>query len=150
MTDVKTLAKDLTKEAPRSPRERIHGYSVIARMIDKCRADIAGTKGEFHFDCPVDNMLFGFKGLKGADVREFIATGASDEEIATYVDTHGEPKTAEEIKAWADGTDAYTTHGDPEKGAWFDGECARLGLDPAKATLWDMLEADDKTIGKTA
>ena len=150
MADVKTLAKDLTKEPPRSPRERIHGYAVMARMIDKCRADIAGTKGEFHFDCPVDNMLFGFKGLKGADVREFIATGASDEEIANYIDTHGTPKTADEIKAWADSTDKNTPHGDPEKGAWFDGECVRLGLDPATSSLWDMLEADDKTIGKTA
>jgi hypothetical protein len=29
------IAKDLTKEAPRSPRTRIGDYALMARMIDK-------------------------------------------------------------------------------------------------------------------
>ena len=37
-----------------------------------------------------------------------------------------------------------TMHGDPEKGEWFDGEVRKLGLDPAKTTLFDWLEADDR------
>jgi hypothetical protein len=37
-----------------------------------------------------------------------------------------------------------TMHGDPEKGQYFDGECKKLGLDPAKTSVFDWLEADDR------
>ena len=33
-------------------------------MADKGRAVIAGTAGDFNFDCPLDNYLF-VKGVKG-------------------------------------------------------------------------------------
>jgi hypothetical protein len=39
-------AKDLTREPPRSPRVRLGGYVIMARMIDKGRATINGTNGE--------------------------------------------------------------------------------------------------------
>ena len=48
--------KDLTKEAPRSPRVRIGGYAILARTYDKCRALLWGNIGEYHFDCPLDNI----------------------------------------------------------------------------------------------
>ena len=50
-----TTAKDLSKVAPTSPRVRTGGYAILARMADKGRADIAGTVGEYHFNCPLDN-----------------------------------------------------------------------------------------------
>lgn len=51
-------AKDLSKEPPASPRVRTGGYAVLARMADKGRAEIAGTAGDYHFACPLDNCLF--------------------------------------------------------------------------------------------
>lgn len=140
--------KDLTKVAPRSAYERIGGFAIIARTIDKCQALLAGNIGEFHFDCPLDNMLFSFKGIKGADFKAYVAEGHTDEEIAEWVKKSGTPKTDEEIKAWSDAFKSdfsYTT--DPAKKDWFIGECTKLGLDPEKTTLFDMLDADDKTIG---
>ena len=74
----KVTGKDLTREAPRSPRIRVGGYAILGRTIDKCRALVAGNIGEYHFDCPLDNMLFGFKGVKGDDVKAQIEQGASD------------------------------------------------------------------------
>ena len=71
-----TTVRDLTREAPRSPRIRIGGYAILARMADKGRAFLNGTAGEYHFDCPVDNMLFGFKGVKGDVFRTQIEQGA--------------------------------------------------------------------------
>lgn len=62
-TNPKLLAKDLTKEYPRSPRETLAGYVIAARMLDKCRAVVAGTAGEYHFDCPLDNQFLGFTGI---------------------------------------------------------------------------------------
>ena len=137
-------AKDLTKEAPTSPRHRTGGYALLARMTDKARADIVGKIGDYHTDCPLDHYLLDWKGVKYAEVRKALEGGATDEEIAAYLDSHGTPKTPAEIQAWSGEMEKATMHGDPEKGGYFDGECARLGLDPAKATVFDWLEADDR------
>jgi len=136
--------KDLTKEAPRSPRIRIGGYAILGRTIDKCRALVAGNIGEYHFDCPLDNTLFGFKGVKGADFKAQIENGASDQQMAEWLDANGEKKTPEEIKRWSDEVEAASLYNDPEKREYFAEECQKLGLDPAKTPTFDWLEADDK------
>ena len=54
--NVGSLAKDLAVECPRSPHETLGGFVIAARALDKCRADIAGTIGEYHYDCPLDKV----------------------------------------------------------------------------------------------
>lgn len=141
---VSTVARDLRQEPPRSPRERIHGYSILARMADKGRAVLNGTAGEYHFNCPVDNLLFGFKGVDGEQVRQLLASGASDEEVANWLDAHGARKSKGEIAAWADAVESSRPYDDPAKQEWFVEECRRLGLDPKLTTLFDYLETDDR------
>jgi hypothetical protein len=138
------LTKDLTKEPPRSPRLRLGGYVILARTTDKCRAFLAGNIGEYHFDCPLDNMLFGFKGVTGDDFKAQVQAGASDQELATWIDSHGTPKTAAEVQEWSDGMEARNPYDDPDRRAWFAEQTTALGLDPAKTTLFDWLDADDK------
>lgn len=137
-------AKDLTQQAPRSPRVRLGGYALMARMIDKGRATINGSAGEYHFDCPVDNMLFSFKGVKGDEVRQLLASDAGDDQILAWFNEHGARKSPPEIKTWADQVEANRPYDDPSKRDWFVGECQRLGLDPKKTTLFDYLEKDDR------
>src|SRR6185295_9847155 len=96
----KINGKDLTQGAPRSPRTRVGGYAILGRTLDKCRALIAGNIGEYHFDCPLDNMLFSFKGVKGAEFKAEVEKGASDADMAKWLDTHGQEKTPVEIKIW--------------------------------------------------
>ncbi|MEO7342128.1 MAG: DUF5069 domain-containing protein [Luteolibacter sp.] len=139
-----STAKDLTKEAPANPRIRTEGYALLARMADKGRAVIAGTGGEYHFDCPLDNMLFDFKGVKGSEVKPLLEAGKSDKEIALWFDSLGISKTDEEKKEWSDGVEAYRPYDNPEKKDWFIGVCKEAGVDPATSTLFDFLEADDK------
>src|SRR5881392_21600 len=88
----KITGKDLTREAPRSPRIRVGGYAILGRTIDKCRALVAGNIGEYHFDCPLDNMLFGFKGVTGADFKAQIEQGVSDQEVVEWLNTSAKPK----------------------------------------------------------
>lgn len=140
-----STAKDLTKEAPTSPRVRTGGYVILARMADKGRAVLAGTEGDFHFDCPLDNMLFGFKGVQGADVKKLLESGASNEEVAAWLDANGTPKTEEEKTAWSDSIEAARPYDNPEKKEWFIGACEEAGCDPATSTLFDYLETDDVT-----
>ena len=136
--------KDLTRESPRSPRVRVGGYAILGRTIDKCRALVGGNIGEYHFDCPLDNMLFGFKGVKGDDFKAQIEQGASDQEIAEWLHRNGEKKTNEEIKRWSDEREAFNPHQDPERRDWFAEQVKPLDLDPAKTTLFEWLETDDE------
>ena len=137
-------AKDLSKEAPRSPRTRIGDYALMARMIDKGRATIDGTVGEYHFACPLDQNLFEFKGVTADDVKGVLQSGASDDEVLAWFNKHGAAKSPVEVKAWSEGVESVRPYENPEKREWFAGECANLGLDPAKATLIDYLETDDR------
>jgi len=62
-------AKNLTQEPPRSPRVRLNGYLLAGRMIDKGRAHLNGTLGEYDFNCTLDNILFKFKRITSAPNR---------------------------------------------------------------------------------
>ena len=142
--NTKVTGKDLTKEPPRSPRVRIGGYAILGRTYDKCCALLAGNIGEYHFDCPLDNMLFGFKGVKGDDFKAEVEKGASDEEMAKWLDSHGEKKTPEEVKAWSDEVEATNPYHNPEKREWFVEQVKPYRLNPAETTLFQWLEVDDK------
>jgi hypothetical protein len=136
--------KDLTKEAPRSPHARVGGYMILGRTIDKCRALLWGNIGEYHFDCPLDNMLFGWKGIKGDDFKAVVERGASDDEIARWVDENGSPKTDEEKRAWCEEISKTNPYQDPEKRDWYVEQVTPLGLDPKTTPLFDWLDADDR------
>lgn len=143
MKNTKINGKDLTKVAPRSPHVRLGGFVILARAIDKCRAEIAGTSGEYHFDCPLDKMLFGWKGINGKDVKKFVETGATDEEIVGWIKKTGTPKTEMEITAWSAQAEAENYASEPEEKKWLEGQNKRLGL-PKDGTLFGYLDADDK------
>jgi hypothetical protein len=97
---LKNLTKDLSKDFPRSPRETIAGYVIAGRTLDKCRATIMGTAGEYHFDCPLDNFLFGFTGISANEFKDFVATGASDEEVAAWIGQKAKKRPRIEIIKW--------------------------------------------------
>jgi len=137
-------AKDLSKEPPRSPFQRIHDYVILARTIDKCRASLNNTLGDFHFNCPLDNLLFSFKGITGEEFRDYVKTGASDEEIVQWLETHGTSQTPGSISDWSRKMESIRPYEDPEKKEWFIGECKRLDLNPASTTLFEFLVADDQ------
>jgi hypothetical protein len=135
--------RDLTQQPPRSPRSRLGDYALMARMIDKGRADLQGKVGEYHFACPLDQMLFEFKGVNADEVKKLLGSGATDEQVLSWFNGHGTTKSGEEIKAWSNGVEGYRPYDDPEKKDWFAGECAKVGLKPETSTLADFLDADD-------
>ena len=140
----KLTGKDLRKEAPRSPRIRVGGFGILGRTIDKCRALVAGNIGEYHFDCPLDNMLFGFKGVKGDDFKAQIEQGASGQEIVEWLNQSGEKETPAEIKRWSEKVEASSLYDDLEKHDYFVQETRKLGLDPEKTTTFEWLDIDDR------
>jgi hypothetical protein len=61
---------------------------VAARLVDKCRAELLGQSGSYQYDCPLDRMFFAASGLETGPLREFIATGADDNDVAAWMKTH--------------------------------------------------------------
>ncbi len=144
--------RDLSKRAPHSPRDRNAGFAIASRAIDKCRASLAGTLGEYHFDCPLDNMLFSFKGITGEQFKTAVQNSKSDEDVGTWLLVSGTPKTPVEVTAWSEQMEADSMMKNPEKRAYFVEACTKLGLNPETSSTFDWLEADDRASfpGKTA
>ena len=138
------VARDLTKRAPHSPRERIAGFVIASRAVDKCCASLAGTPGQYHYDCPLDNTLFSFKGITGEQFKAAVQAAKNYEDVGTWLEANGTPKTPVEIKAWSDEAEASSLIKNPEKRDFFIENCHRLGLNPQTNTTFDWLEADDR------
>jgi len=100
MSTVQDLALDLTKEFPRSPRETLGGYIHAGRLLDKCRAAVAGTLGEFHYNCPLDRQFFDFTGIDHEAFKAFVATGADDTAVGAWIEAHSQVKDRETVVQW--------------------------------------------------
>ena len=138
------IDRDLTRQAPHSPRERVAGFAIASRTVDKCRASLAGKLGEYHYDCPLDNKLFSFKGINGAQFKAAVQAALNYEDVGTWLQANGTKKTPLEIKTWSDEMEAGSPIQNPEKRAFFIENCTKLGLNPEKSTTFDWLEADDR------
>ena len=137
-------ASDLTLQAPHSPRDRIGGFAIASRTVDKCRAELAGKLGEYHYDCPLDNVLFTFKGITGAQFKTAVQDSKTYDDIGIWLLANGTPKTPAEIKAWSDEVEAGSPMKDAEKRDSFINRCSKLGIVPETSTTFDWLEADDR------
>jgi hypothetical protein len=143
------VARDLRKEAPHSPRARFGGFAILGRTIDKCRAVMAGTLGEYHFDCPLDNQLFRFKGVTADQFTLAVTSAKNYEDVATWLESTGTRKTPYEINAWSDRMECtrvlnLSEMSDAQMREGFHESCQKLGLDPELTTWFGWLEADDE------
>jgi hypothetical protein len=136
---------DLTTSYPRSVRDKFAGVVQLGRATDKGRAKLAGTIGEYHYDCPMDKAVFGFLGIDAEEYLAKIASSASDSEVEAYAREFTSKKTSAEIDAWNETFLNYA----PEPGS--GGETAFLELrnqvapDRTDITAWaDLLDLDEK------
>jgi len=99
---VKLLARDLRdgKGFPRSPRETLAGYVLAARALDKCRAVLVGWQGEYHSNCPLDQRWLKFAEIDYNAYRSFVATGATDDEVALWIGEHAKKRPYADIVVW--------------------------------------------------
>jgi hypothetical protein len=107
LNKVKSLAKDLAKETPRSPySSEIAGIILLARVVDKCRSQLSGlipNKNVYEYGAPADRSLFKQFALDAQALEAFIATGASDAEIGEWVIANGQNTDAESIAVFNNG-----------------------------------------------
>ena len=93
---------DLTKRPPRSPRVRLGGFVILPRMLDKCRAEIAGTAGEYTYGCSRDKSFLDFVGVDADALKAELAKGLGDGEVLAWIRANAKIKReASEIAAWS-------------------------------------------------
>ncbi|HVK59739.1 MAG TPA: DUF5069 domain-containing protein [Candidatus Kapabacteria bacterium] len=98
---LKPLARDLRKTPPRSPRQTLGGFVIAARMLDKARADLLAMNGEYnYFPCGLGAYFWKFTGLDAAKFKEFVATGAADEDVDRWIRDQATPKDPKAIIKW--------------------------------------------------
>ncbi|SVC75657.1 uncharacterized protein METZ01_LOCUS328511, partial [marine metagenome] len=78
---------DLTKNFPRSPYEKVDGYMMLGRTIDKAHATLQGLLGEYMYDCPLDKRLFGFLGISAPQLLELVENSENDEDVVDSLKT---------------------------------------------------------------
>ncbi|MBV8602439.1 MAG: DUF5069 domain-containing protein [Candidatus Eremiobacteraeota bacterium] len=134
---------DLTKTYPRSVREKYQGLVQLGRTIDKGKAELAGTLGEYRYDCPMDQHLFEYLGTNGNEFLDAIKKG--DAAIESFVKSLLAKKTPAEIEEF---NREWLDHG-PAPGS--DGEKYFLNLrnevapDRTDVKSWpDLLDLDEK------
>lgn len=135
---------DLRKQPPRSPRVRLGGYAVLARILDKGRATLAGMPGEYKFGCPLDQRFLDFVGLRAPALKKQLATGQGDGEILAWIEANAKhPRTEPEILAWSAWQDTRVP-ADPESREYFNELHKNSGPQREDIASWfDLLDLDD-------
>ena len=91
---------DLRKEFPRSMKSTLGGYAHLPRMIDKCRAVLAGTEGEYIYPCPMDERLMEFAGITSDQFTAAVKAHTTDEGVLAWFQRHAQPHLPEELEEW--------------------------------------------------
>ena len=136
---------DLTQRPPRSFRVRLSNCVVLARMLDKGRATLAGKNGEYHYNCSTDQRLVQFLGFDPDALLKELATHKGDGEILEWVQAHSKtPRSPWEIEAWSAFMEKRAPDSDAETLAFFAEHLGRLSKTREDVKTWfEFGELDD-------
>ena len=91
---------DLRTQFPRSMRTTLAGWVHLARMIDKCRATLARTEGDYIYPCPLDERLLEFAGITSEQFTAAVAANPTDAGILEWFGRTAKPHEPAELTAW--------------------------------------------------
>jgi hypothetical protein len=106
---------DLTQRPPRSPRQKLGGYVLLPRILDKGRSALAGKLGDYRFNGKgMDRHFFNFVGLDHEALQKELVKGGGDGELLAWVEANARhPRSPWEIAAWSE----YHTNRAPDSDA---------------------------------
>ncbi len=136
---------DLRTSFPRSMRFTLEGYAHLARMIDKCRATLAGTEGDYIYPCPMDDRLLEFTGITAAQFTAAVNATPSDEAVARWFIRTAKVHPTIASEAW---NREMLTRGPstPEKQVYF--EKLRNAIDHSRTDLTAWADLQDLEEGR--
>jgi len=138
-------APDLTQRPPRSVRVRLGGMVLLPRMLDKCRATIAGKNGEYHYDCPMDQHWLNFTQIKADDLKAQVEAGKGDGDILAWVlETSPANLSPWNVQQWSAFTESRVPT-DNETREFYNGMVEKAGGAKREdiGTWFEFLDLDD-------
>ena len=138
-------APDLRRRAPRSPRQRLGGFVWLPRLLDKGRATLAGTNGEYQYGCLLDQRFFDVVALEPEALTAQLAGGKSDAEVLQWILAHSGPEPSPAaIEAWS----AQAEQQAPSEAEWqhlLSEQRHGRALEGAECMTWfELLELHDR------
>jgi hypothetical protein len=117
---------------------------MLPRMLDKCRALLAGKNGEYNYGCPMDQQFFQFAGIDAEELKAQVAAGKADGEILEWIQTHARnTPTPAAISAWSASL-GQAGPTDLEMREFYQDEHRRLAPHRQDLANWfDLLDLDD-------
>lgn len=130
---------DLRKGFPRSMHFKLAGYAHLARMIDKCRAVLAGTEGEYIYPCPIDERLMEFAGITSDQFTSAVKANSTDEGIVKWLEQTATQHQPAELEEWNRKLLARGPSS-PESAAKFKQYLAAIDPSRTDITAWSDLQ----------
>jgi Domain of unknown function (DUF5069) len=88
---------------PRSPKSLLGGIAHLGRFIDKIRLRNAGQIQDYNYlIVGFDKHLIDFLKIEPHPFEQRVLSGATDEELLTWVRLHGRNPTHQEIAQWSE------------------------------------------------
>jgi|SRR5690348_4983489 len=141
---------DLTNSYPRGPRERLAGMSMLARTTDKARAQLAGTLGEYVYDCPMDRQLFSTLGIAGDEFLEVVSRSPDDIAVVAWLRGRDAIPEGEALDAHNDTIENWAPKS-PEGKARFERQREMIAPDRPDVTTWtDLLDIEEGRLAPVA
>jgi len=136
---------DLRTSFPRSMRVKMEDYVHLARMIDKCRAVLAKTEGEYLYPCPMDDRLMEFAGITADQFTAAVKADSSDKAVAKWFTQTAKAPPQAELEAW---NRMMLNRGPstPEKQEYFNK--LRDAVDPSRTDLTSWADLQDLEEGR--
>jgi hypothetical protein len=134
---------DLTKDYPRSVRAKWQGVVQLGRAIDKGKAVARGNVGEYHYQCPMDQAVFDFLGIDGAQLLETIRSAKTDSEIEAFTRPFVAAKTPGDVDRW--NREWLERQPQGESLEYFQQLRSQIAPDRTDVVAWpDLLDLDEK------
>lgn len=135
---------DLTKSVPRSVKDTSLGSIVmLARTTDKARAFSAGTVGEYHYNCGMDQKVLAFVGVGHEEFAKLASTNDDAKLLSALRERYLKKSPAEIAQFNEDYLKLSPDKGsDSEK--YFIDLRTKLAPDRTDITTWpDLLDLDE-------
>jgi hypothetical protein len=133
---------DLTKEYPRSPREELAGMKILPRAIDKARAQLEGTLGDYtYYGCRFNRRLFRTLGVTEDEFLNAVRGTRGDDEVVEWISEYVRPERPkiDEMNAWVE-----NNRPSPDEKQEFCDELERIDPGNDSAGTWtDLIDLEE-------
>lgn len=135
---------DLTAAPPRSPRESLGGLVMLARTIDKLRAELpGGNRGEYQSVRGLTILQLELLGIARDELLDVVVRAGSDDDVVRWVHAHSD---AARYPAINERLSRYTLADNPPERWDFVDQLYpnRPKLPREQVNVFDLLDQDDR------